>query len=368
MMILYLAVFVIGITILAFLAMRSPTYKRVQLDGGYGFRVVKLPNAIIVIIIAVLLIAIAGHRGFSYQDTGSYVYMYRDFLPSGFVNGWKDSDESAAFWGIAAAIREWSGVNESWFLLIFSILTIGFVILTFYKYSERFEVTLFMYLTLGSYLLTMNAMRQCIASAIVFLGYRLFIDKRWVWFFLLVGIAYFFHPTSLIMIPIYFYCHRPAWQPIMTIVTCLAVLVLLFFPSATQAIFSLLGETKYSQYETSASTANIARPLVMTAMCFFAYVKRDRLRAAYPYSDVLVNILIVHTVMLFAATNSWVFARLCIFTDLYVAMLVPMLIIAGFDKKDRTIGIVFVMLFFMAYHLYEYRGIEYYSKTLGINY
>ncbi len=367
-MILYLAIFVIAVTVFAFLAMRVPTYKRVQLDGGRGFRVVKLPNAIIVIIITVFLIAIVGHRGFSYQDTGSYVYMYNDFLPEGFKNGWNYADESAAFWGLAAAIKSWTNANPSWFLILFSIATIGFTVWTFYKYSERFDMTLFMYLTLGSYLLTMNAMRQCIASAIIFLGYRFFMEKRWFWFFFLVAIAFFFHPTSVIMIPIYFYCHRPAWQPIMTIATCLVVSALLLFPSATEAIFAILGESKYGQYESSVSTANIARPLVMLVICVFAYINREKLRMAYPQSDVLVNVLVVHTVMLFAATNSWVFARLCIFTDLYVAMLVPMLVIACFEKKDRVIGIVFVMLFFMAYHLYEYRGIDYYSKTLGINY
>lgn len=365
-MILYLALFVIGVTAAAFLAMKAPTYKRVQLGDGYGYRVVKLPNAFLVILITVFLIAVAGHRGLSYQDTGSYVYQFRDFLPSGFMDAWNSVEESRAFWGLAGLVRSWTDVNMSWFLIIFSAITIGFIVFTFYRYSERFEITLFIFLTLGSYLVTMNAMRQCFASAIVFFGYKFFMDKRWFWFFTLVAIAYFFHPTSVIMIPIYFYCHRPAWQPVMTIITCLAVLALVLFPSVTEAIFSILGETKYSQYGTMAN-ANIFRPLIMAALCGFAYINREKIRAAYPQSDILVNVLIVHTVMLFAATNSWIFARLCIFTDLYVAMLVPILIISCFEKRDRAVGVIFLMLFFLAYHLYEYRGINYYSVTLGIN-
>ena len=75
-MILQITVFVAAITALAFMAMSFPKYKRVQLDGGSGYRVVKLPNALLVVLIAILLIGISGHRGFSYQDTGEYVYSY----------------------------------------------------------------------------------------------------------------------------------------------------------------------------------------------------------------------------------------------------------------------------------------------------
>ena len=44
-MILQLVGFVAIITAIAFLAMSFPKYKRVQLDGGLGDRMVKLPNA-----------------------------------------------------------------------------------------------------------------------------------------------------------------------------------------------------------------------------------------------------------------------------------------------------------------------------------
>lgn len=366
-MILQLVVFVAAITGLAFMAMSFPKYKRVQLDGGNGYRVVKLPNAFLVVLIAILLIAISGHRGFAYQDTGEYVYSYVYSLFDDIdkcVDLFKDN---WLFWKISLIIKNVSGSNRSWFLLVFAIITIGPIIRVFYKYSERFEISIFLFLTMGSYLVTMNAMRQCLASTLMFLGYKFFMNKRWYFFFILVGVAYFLHPTTIVMIPIFFYCHRPAWQPLATGVIVAVVLGLMFVPSFTQALFSLLGDSDYSKYE-SMMGANILRPIIMSAVCVFAFVNRRKIHEAFPQSDVLVNMLVVHTVILFAATNSWVIARLSIYTDLYVEMLIPMLIISCFNKSNRSSAVAFLMMFFFAYHLYEYRSLDYYSVTLGINY
>lgn len=365
-MILHLTVFVAVITAMAFMAMSFPKYKRVQLDGGLGYRTVKLPNALLVILIAVLLIGISGHRGRSYADTGEYVYSYMYDLTSGYMK--KEAFASSQlFWLIAAGVRKVSGISSTWFLLVFAILTLVPIVWTFYKYSERFEISIFLFIVFGSYLVTMNAMRQCVASAVMFCGYKLFMNKRWFPFFVLVGIAYFLHPTAIVMIPIFFYCHRPAWQPLATGVIVAVVLALMFVPSFTQALFSILGDSDYSKYE-DLWGANLMRPITMSAVCVFAFVNRRKIHEVFPQSDILVNMLVLHTVILFAATNSWVIARLSIYTDLYVEMLIPMMILACFNKENRNLVVVGVMIFFFAYHLYEYGNVEYYSKTLGINY
>lgn len=362
----YMTFFVVLITSLAFLAMKIPKYKQVQLEGGYGYRVVKLPNAIVVFVIAILLMGVSGHRGYSFQDTAEYIHAYNVAL-------FDDINESAVFykdnwlfWKLSLIIKNISNASPDWYLLIFAIITLGLMIRTFYKYSERFEITIFFFLVFGTYLVTMNAMRQCIASAIMFCGYKFFMNKKWFLFFGLVAIAYFFHPTSVVMIPIYFYCHRPAWQPLATGVIVAAVLALMFVPSFTQSIFSILGDSDYSKYG-GASGSNIIRPLIMTAICVFAFVNRKRLHERFPQSDILVNILVVHTVILFASTNSWAIARLTFYTDLYVEMLVPMMMISCFDKKSRSTYVALIMIFFFAYHLYEYRIMDYYSVVLGIH-
>lgn len=366
-MILQLTVWVIVITGLGFMAMSFPKYKRVQLDGGVGYRTVKLPNVIVVILISVLLIGVSGHRGYAYADTGEYAYAYLYDLTSNYREKGGMFEGSDLFWLIAAVVRKVSNINATWFLLVFAILTIAPIICTFYRYSERFELSVFLFLTLGSYMVTMNAMRQCVASAVMFCGYKLFMNKKWFLFFILVGVGYFLHPTAIVMIPIFFYCHRPAWQPLATGVVVAVVLALMFVPSFTQLLFSLLGDSDYSKYE-GLWGANIVRPIIMAAVCVFAFINRKKLHEAFPQSDILVNMLVIHTVILFAATNSWVIARLAIYTDLYVEMLIPMLIIACFNKESRRMGVALIMLFFFAYHLYEYGDLDYYSVTLGINY
>lgn len=68
-MILQLTVFVAVITGFAFMAMSFPKYKRVQLDGGYGYRTVKLPNVVLVVLIAFCLSV--------FQDTEAFLIRIR---------------------------------------------------------------------------------------------------------------------------------------------------------------------------------------------------------------------------------------------------------------------------------------------------
>ena len=361
----YLLFFVALITGLAFLAMKIPKYKQIQLDGGYGYRIIKLPNAVIVFFIVILLSAISGHRGYAYQDTAEYTYAFSTALFDNIEDSAVLFQDNWLFWKLSLIIKNISSSSEEWYLLIFALITIGLIIWTFYKHSERFDVSVFFFLVLGSYLVTMNALRQCVASAIMFCGYKFFMNKKWFFFFALVAIAYFFHPTAVVMIPIYFYCHRPAWQPLATGVVVAVILAFMFVPSFAQMVFSLLGDSGYSKYE-SLYGANIMRPLIMMVICVIAFINRKRLHQAFPQSDILVNMLVVHTVILFASTNSWVIARLAIYTDLYLMMLMPMIIIGCFDKKNRSFYSAVVMIFFLAYHVYEYREVQYYSTTLGI--
>lgn len=363
-MLLKLVVFVIAITGLGFLAMKFPKYKRVQLDGGYGERIVKLPNAIVVILIVILLVGISGHRGAGFQDTAEYIWAYGS-LNENINESAEIFRENWGFWKLSLLVKNATDASSTWYLLTYAIITIGLIMWVFRKYSERFEITVFFFLVFGSYFQGMNAMRQCIASAIMFCGYRFFMNKKWLLFFALVAIAYTFHSSSLVMIPIYFFCHRPAWQPLATGVVVAVIFAFMFVPSFTNAIFSLLGDSSYSKYE-SLYGSNVVRPIIMSCICLFTFINREKLHEAFPQSDILVNILLVHTVMLFASTNSWVIARLTIFTDLYVEMLIPMIVISCFDKKNRSTCVAAMMIFFFAYHLYEYRGLSYYSMTLGI--
>ena len=359
--------FVMIVSFLAFLSVKAPRMKRVKTIGtesGYTF--VKLPNLILAFLVFAAFTVISGYRGFAFADTGSYTYTYVNYLPSGFFEAWNNSvDDSPGFWAIAGLIKQLSNADAQIMLLVFAAVTIFLYIRVFYKYSERFDITVFLFITLGSFVVTMNAMRQCLASAIIFSGYKFLLNKKWFPFFILVGIAYFFHPTALIMIPVYIFCHRKPWAPLLTAALVVIMMVFTFVPSATNLIFGAMGDLKYSMYDTMEG-ANIGRGITMLVICYLAFRNRERLHDMFPHSDCLVNILIFHTLMLFAATSSWVFARLCIYTDVFVMMLIPMIIYASFKAQNRTISTVALVLFFLAYNMYEYGDLIYYSTVLGI--
>ncbi len=49
-----------------------------------------------------------------------------------------------------------------------AIITIGLIFITYYKNTDMIEMAVFLFITSGCYLVTMNGVRQYLASAILF--------------------------------------------------------------------------------------------------------------------------------------------------------------------------------------------------------
>ena len=96
-------------------------------------------------------------------------------------------------------------------IAVTAIITNILIVSVLYKYSRMLEVSLFLYIASGAFIVSMNGLRQYLAASIVFAGTKFLLEGRWKPYMLLVVFASFFHQSALIMIPIYFVARRKAW-------------------------------------------------------------------------------------------------------------------------------------------------------------
>lgn len=87
---------------------------------------------------------------------------------------------------------------------LFSLLTIPIFLITIYKTSKNSIFSVFLFISMGYYFLTFNAIRYYFALSIVFYSYNFLIKKNKFKFILCILFASLFHKTALIMIPIGF--------------------------------------------------------------------------------------------------------------------------------------------------------------------
>lgn len=215
------------------------------------------PNKLLVFMAFLSLVLVSGLRS-NIGDTYFYKHTYEisDFTWEYILN-----QKDIGFGILQKLLKVFSNDPQ---VLIFTtaVITNLLIILVLYKYSRMIELSIFVYITGGLYLVSMNGMRQCLAAAIVFTATKYLLNGDWKKYMLIVVFASLFHESALVLIPIYFIARFKAWSKATLILLILSVLIVAAFDQFSVILFSAIQNTQYGHYqefsEGGASTIRVA--------------------------------------------------------------------------------------------------------------
>ncbi len=153
-----------------------------RVNGKYkyvkGERVFRA-NAVFAGMACAVLIFVSGFRE-NIGDTGTYRQIFNK-LPANLFSFLKHPTikEDTGFYAIAAVIKQYISKDSQIILLCMAIITIGLIFITYYKNTDMIEMAVFLFITSGCYLVTMNGVRQYLASAILFFCFPMIHKKQW---------------------------------------------------------------------------------------------------------------------------------------------------------------------------------------------
>ncbi|WP_438013051.1 EpsG family protein [Psychrobacter raelei] len=90
-----------------------------------------------------------------------------------------------------------------WLFLFTAIIVVASYLFTIRKLSENYILSIFFFITLGTYTFFFNGLRQGIAMAIVAIAMPCLLQKNFKKFLLIVFLASAFHISALVVLPIY---------------------------------------------------------------------------------------------------------------------------------------------------------------------
>ncbi|MEH7336927.1 EpsG family protein, partial [Neobacillus drentensis] len=205
-------------------------------------------------------------------------------------------------------------------ILIFfcALITNVLIVWTIYKYSTLIDVSIFVYITSGIYLVTMNGIRQYLAASISFVATKYIIQRDWKKYFLIVLLASTIHKSALILIPAYFIVCRKAWRAQTFLILLVGIFVMIAYNQISALIFGALEETQYGHYENfSEGGASVLRVLVYASPLLISFMGRKRLERINPESsDVIINMSLIGLFFMVISTQNWIFARMAIYFNL----------------------------------------------------
>lgn len=241
------------------------------------------------------------------------------------------------------------------FFMFLSLSINTLTVLSLREYSKSFAFSCTLYILTYIFYNSFNLVRQSIAVAIMFFGFRYIARGDFIRFILMALLASLFHMSALILIPAYFIARSREWSPVIWIGFMLVAVFFLFYEPLMNLLFSALSDTRYSSYEELMKSAsqgiNILRIIVAAAPVLLAFLLRKQIRAQMPHSNIVVNMTTLAFMLSIIAYKQIFFARISLYFSIY-----SLLLLSYFPAlfKDKKLSVTIKLILLGCYTAYCY--------------
>lgn len=244
------------------------------------------------------------------------------------------------------------------YLFIYALFTVVFVIITLYKLVplEVVPLSYFIYLCFF-FPQSLNIMRQSLAIAIIFLGYRLIIERKWLKYLLIVFIATSIHISALLALPLYFLINEK--KEINRWVAAIISFGLILFTTRPSWIFIMLstipGFERYLFYADYSGDANNRMIFINFIILIIIYLLKKYLFERNPENKLFVLLLFFGLLIGLTGFTSPFIKRLGTYFDILQIVLIAELSNIFSDKVQSLIVkygiyVMCVIYFVIAYY------------------
>lgn len=310
--------------------------------------------------IMIIILSLTLVSGFRKAGTDYYTYRYM-FLTQGSPNFLISEDSTEMGFTILCKILYKISNDPQIFFVVTSLIISVCMVMALKKYSKIFELSVYLYVTTFMYYASMNILRQWIATAIMFLGFRFLYERKWYIYFPIVIFSSAFHSSAIVMILIYFIVNHKIIS-VQNLVKCIILGgCFLLYNQSIGIFFNFLETTKYANYMDEfvkdGNGVNILRVLVYLAPVLLVALMCKKLNLSVNIkNNIIFNLcLIGFLIMLLGAKHAY-FARMCVYFEPYYLLLIPNLVLMFKGKERKIVYYIIMILYFLFSTLLLIRG------------
>lgn len=310
---------------------------------------IRRPSKLFMLAAIASLVIVSGLR----RNIGDTFFYRRIYEINDFTWEFIQSQKDIGFGLLQMVLKNYISEDPQIMVFTTALLTNILIVWVLYRYSRMIELSLYVYITGGLFLVTMNGIRQALAAAIIFTATKFLMEGDWKKYFLLIILASFFHQSALVMLPIYFLVRFKAWSKATFALIVMAIVIVIGFDKFSSILFSTIENTQYGEYKNFAEGgASFIRVIVNAIPLMIAFLGRGKLKQIYPNSDPVVNMSLIGFVFMLIATQNWIFARFSLYFGLFQLILISW-IIKVFREKDQKLIYFGIIICYFLYFYFE---------------
>ena len=352
-MVKLLAIFLIAV----FFAYQSEKYTRAAAAYGYTYSP-RNDKALVMLIIALTLFA--GLRTY-YNDTWNYIRGYNDAPGIGeFLADWSNLNPftNPLFYLYESFLKS-IGCSAQVLIFTTAMFTQTCFVLFFKRYSSDFVFSIFIYFTLGTFCVSLAAMKQVVAMALLTLAFPHLEKRHWKRFYLIVIIAGLIHTYAIAFAILPFFTAKP-WKATTYVLLGGTLLVLYNFRDVISTFMdeaNELGKTLADYEVFDDHTVNTLRILVYLVPPLISFVFRKWLyKDSSPLENVLVHMSVISLCFMLMGSQAGanMFARMAHYFEIGTICILPWLVQKPFVRDSYRVIVSVAVLCFGVYFVYAY--------------
>jgi len=295
---------------------------------------------------------VAGLRFRVGDDFRSYYFHFADygnkFLPSVIAL------DEPGYCGIAYLTQCFGCQTGALAIFLTSLITIGLGYWTVYRCSPQLFLPGVLFLFLGNWIGSFNAVRQCLAATMVFCGYPFLRDKKLWHYAAMVFVGFLFHRSAILMAIPFFFVHKEVnWRNVLLVLVGSIVIL-----NSYEFLFHLAGEVLDKGYQNveediyllqKVNRLRVLSNVAPAAFFLWLHFKENR---NYQFSNFALNLLTLNAAISIVGMNSPYFSRYNMYTRPFMALAYPELC-GKLGQNLRKLVITAIILMYVVMGLYE---------------
>lgn len=308
-----------------------------------------------------------------YNDTAAYITGFQNAVsPAEFLADRDNLDllHNPAFYFLQSLMRAVTP-NAQVFIMLTSIF-VEFSMVRFLKrYSRSFGFSVYLFMTYGTFVFTLAAIKQVVAMAILTYAFPALENKRWLRYYLLVFFAMLFHTYAIAFAILPLFRLRP-WSWFTYVFAAVLILVLLNFQDAISGFLDFADEQGKSiaEYEIfDDNSVNMFRLLVYAVTPAISFIfQKDLFTHSGPRECIMTHMSIISLAFMVLGTveGANMFARMAMYFELGTLVALPGMLKKCFHGQLYQIVSLAAIFCFLAYFVYASLDFGYGYKMISI--
>jgi len=339
----------------------KPSNTSIIYSEKYSFTKRPHYEAVIVFFIFIILASFSGFRS-EYNDTATYLYNFSNDIPQSFdriVNIDWSLGQNPGFIICQIFIKQFISTNQYVFILFTSTIVTYLFVNSFYRYSQVFYFTIFLFIASGLFIFTMAAIKQVLAMSIGFWAIKFLLEKKQIKFILILILASTIHPYILLYL-VAFFLRNEVWSKKIYIFLFSTIFVGVLFNQFLPIVVNLnskIGNVYDIEYFENIVGMNKLRVAVFSGVPILSFIYRKKINK---YNSQLLNIsinfsiisLLFMIIASFGAAN--MFGRLGVYFEPFVYVALPWIIHSFFNKKIKSLVTIVCFIMYSFFFFYQF--------------